>query len=417
MKITALITEYNPFHNGHRYHMEQARLRTQADYLLVLMSGSHVQRGEPAVFDKYTRTRMALAAGADLVLEMPAAFSTASAMEFAGYSIALLTALQAVDQIVFGSECGDLSPLARAAALLSEESPAFQTALQQHLKSGITYPQARAAALREDSLRDLLLSPNNILGIEYLKAARTQNSPIRFQTIQRVGSAYHEKVLDQTPDSRFPSASALRGVLKEAWEQNTEIQPLLSGWIPKDCLSCLDGAIPVFANDYSLLLQDRLLTLIGADPAHRTQTENRISDLTPELFSRLCSSDPKPLSFTERVQQLKSRQLTYTRVSRALLHLILDIRREDISGWKSEGYAPYARILGFRRESTPLLKELKQQTAIPLITKMADAKRLLTPSGLQMLQQEVRAAHLYQAVRAQKGGSFQNEYTEGVIIG
>lgn len=129
MKITGFITEYNPFHNGHLYHMEQAKQLTGADYTVALMSGSHVQRGEPAVFDKYTRTKMALSAGVDLVLELPAAFSTASAMEFASYGISLFTALGAVDSVVFGSECGSLAPLQAAAELLSEETPEFRSAL------------------------------------------------------------------------------------------------------------------------------------------------------------------------------------------------------------------------------------------------------------------------------------------------
>lgn len=423
MKITALITEYNPFHNGHLYHMEQAKKCTGADYLLVLMSGSHVQRGEPAVFDKYTRTRMALAAGADLVLELPAAFSTASAREFASCSIALLTALGAVDFIVFGSECGELSPLQRAAALLSAETAEFQSALQQQLKSGMTYPQARAAALKDASLSALLLSPNNLLGIEYLRAAQTQNSPIRFQTIRRAGSAYHEQTLTKT--AGFPSASALREALKqaeaaenEAYTQTNRAELLFSGRIPDCCLSALSGCVPVFADDYSLLLQDRILTLLSKSSFAKAAEANTamISDLTPELLSRLCKAGPQPLSFSQRVQTLKSRHLTYTRVSRALLHLILDLRQEDILRWKEEGYAPYARILGFRKESASLLKVLKQQSSIPLITKMADAEKRLSPSAIQMLRQEVRAAHLYQAVRSQKGAPFQHEYIEGVIL-
>lgn len=423
MRITALITEYNPFHNGHLYHIQQAKKQTAADYIIALMSGSHVQRGEPAVFDKYTRTRMALSSGADLVLEMPAAFSTASAREFASYSIALFTALGAVDSVVFGSECGNLPLLKKTADLLSEETEEFQAALQTLLKAGLTYPQARAAALEDETIKELLLSPNNILGIEYLKAARMQHSPLHLDTIRRIGSAYHETSL-QTPSEEetllFPSASALREALKKESglsESRTLPSHLLNGLIPDSCLPFLQQEIPIFADDYSLLLQDRLLTLLSKSSAAGTaEAAAEISDLTPELLSRLCKSGPQPLSFTQRVQALKSRQLTYTRVSRALLHLILDIRKEEIDQWKAEGYAPYARILGFRKESASLLKELKKKSEIPLITKMADAKKLLSPSACSMLEQEVRAAHLYQSVKAQKGADFRNEYTEGVIL-
>ena len=414
MKITGFITEYNPFHNGHLYHMEQAKQLTGADYTVALMSGSHVQRGEPAVFDKYTRTKMALSAGVDLVLELPAAFSTASAMEFASYGISLFTALGAVDSVVFGSECGSLAPLQAAAELLSEETPEFRSALQQYIKSGMTYPQARAAALDGHDLGQLLLSPNNILGIEYLRAARLLHSPLAFHTIRREGSSYHENTL--SADNAFPSASALRQELKKETASSAgspaiqTVKPF-SGQIPDSCLPLFKDEFPVFADDYSLLLQDRLLNLPAAD-----ENEPDIADLSPELIARLRKSGPWPASYTERVQTLKSRQFTYTRISRALLHLVLGIHTADMERWKAEGYAPYARILGFRRESAPLLKELKLHTSIPLINKMADAPKHISGSALAMLEQEIRASHLYQSVKAQKGGQFRNEYTEGVII-
>ncbi|WP_337538817.1 nucleotidyltransferase family protein, partial [Clostridium sp.] len=146
MKIVGLITEYNPFHAGHLYHMQQARELTGADYCVVLMSGSFVQRGEPAIFDKYLRTKTALLAGADLVLEIPAAFSTASAHEFAAYGVALLSAI-GVDAVVFGSECGQIEILKQAAYALNHESAEFQERLRKGLKAGLTYPQARAKAL------------------------------------------------------------------------------------------------------------------------------------------------------------------------------------------------------------------------------------------------------------------------------
>lgn len=415
MKITGFITEYNPFHNGHLYHMEQAKQLTGADYTVALMSGSHVQRGEPAVFDKYTRTKMALSAGVDLVLELPAAFSTASAMEFASYGISLFTALGAVDSVVFGSECGSLAPLQAAAELLSEETPEFRSALQQYIKSGMTYPQARAAALDGQELEALLSSPNNILGIEYLRAAQRLKSHLSFYTVRREGSHYHENCI--LADSSFPSASALRQELKKeaalsASSSTIQTAKSFSGLIPDSCLPLLKDEIPVFADDYSLLLQDQILRL----QAVKNEEMPDIADFSPEFLARLKKSGPWPASYTERVQNLKSRQFTYTRISRALLHLLLDIHTRDIEQWKAEGYAPYARILGFRRESALLLKELKKHSSIPFINKTADAPKCLSASALRMLEQEIRVSHLYQSVKVQKGGQFRNEYTEGVII-
>ncbi|RHV28101.1 nucleotidyltransferase family protein [Clostridium sp. OM05-5BH] len=404
MKIVGLITEYNPFHAGHLYHMQQARELTGADYCVVLMSGSFVQRGEPAIFDKYRRTKAALLAGADLVLEMPAAFSTASAHEFAAYGVALLSAI-GVDAVVFGSECGQIEFLKQAASALNHESAEFQERLRKGLKAGLTYPQARAKALEmEDTWASVLSSPNNILGIEYLRAAEDLHSPMEFYTISRKGSGYHE---DTLADANFPSASAIRGIIRNSLSKDKDLLDILASHLPAVTHPAYTGAVPVFVDDFSELLNAAVLQL---------QATFSIADLSPELAARLAKPPYFPLSFEERIQALKTRQLTYTRVSRALLHLVLGMREEDISRWKEEGYALYARILGFRRQSSPLLSCLHKKSSIPLITKMADAAQNLSPSALALLEQEVYASHLYQTVRMKRSGVFQNEYTEGLVF-
>ena len=426
MKIVGLITEYNPFHAGHLYHMQQARELTGADYCVVLMSGSFVQRGEPAIFDKYLRTKTALLAGADLVLEIPAAFSTASAHEFAAYGVALLSAI-GVDAVVFGSECGQIEILKQAAYALNHESAEFQERLRKGLKAGLTYPQARAKALGEtqaggtrvEKVEDfhantdvsnshiwssILNSPNNILGIEYLRAAEDLHSPMEFYTISREGSGYHE---DTLADANFPSASAIRGIIRNSLSKDKDLLDILASHLPAVTHPAYTGAVPVFVDDFSGLLNATVLQM---------QATFSIADLSPELAARLTKPPYFPLSFEERIQALKTRQLTYTRVSRALLHLVLGMREEDISRWKDEGYALYARILGFRRQSSPLLSCLHKKSSIPLITKMADAAQSLAPSALALLEQEVYASHLYQTVRIKRGGVFQNEYTEGLVF-
>ena len=416
MKIVGLITEYNPFHAGHLYHMQQARELTGADYCVVLMSGSFVQRGEPAIFDKYRRTKAALLAGADLVLEMPAAFSTASAHEFAAYGVALLSAI-GVDAVVFGSECGQIEILKQAAYALNHESAEFQERLRKGLKAGLTYPQARAKALGEtqaggtrvENVEDfhantdvsnshiwssILNSPNNILGIEYLRAAEDLHSPMEFYTISREGSGYHEDALSE---AKFPSASAIRGIVRKSYENLSADSPASLKQEPG-------------AESKSEILVNLVIPHLPA------VTHPAYADLSPELAARLAKPPSFPLSFEERIQALKTRQLTYTRVSRALLHLVLGMREEDISRWKEEGYALYARILGFCRQSSPLLSCLHKKSSIPLITKMADAAQNLSPSALALLEQEVYASHLYQTVRMKRSGVFQNEYTEGLVF-
>lgn len=404
MKIVGLITEYNPFHAGHLYHMQRARELTGADYCVVLMSGSFVQRGEPAIFDKYRRTKAALLAGADLVLEMPVAFSTASAHEFAAYGVALLSAI-GVDAVVFGSECGQIEFLKQAASALNHESAEFQERLRKGLKAGLTYPQARAKALEmEDTWASVLTSPNNILGIEYLRAAEDLHSPMEFYTISRKGSGYHE---DTLADANFPSASAIRGIIRNSLSKDKDLLDILASHLPAVTHPAYTGAVPVFVDDFSELLNAAVLQM---------QATFSIADLSPELAARLAKPPYFPLSFEERIQALKTRQLTYTRVSRALLHLVLGMREEDISRWKEEGYALYARILGFCRQSSPLLSCLHKKSSIPLITKMADAAQNLSPSALALLEQEVYASHLYQTVRMKRSGVFQNEYTEGLVF-
>lgn len=425
MKIVGLITEYNPFHNGHLYHIKKSKELTGADYCIALMSGSYVQRGAPAIYDKYVRTSMALSSGADLVLEMPVAFSTASAREFATYGVALFTALGAVDSVCFGSECGDIAPLSRIAGLLADEPEEFSRTLKQCLKQGMTYPEARHQALLSSLSPDeqaVLASPNNILGIEYIRAGMALGSPLRFHTIRREGQAYHDTAVLSgigNPDRCLASASAIRRIVASGQNPpgpsaspdlpgslETVTADALSSMVPACVHRMITREQPVFSDDFSSILNYRILKGDWTD----------IADLTPELDARIRKSALSPVSFEERIQELKTRQLTYTRVSRALLHLILNLHESDVGLYKENGYALYARVLGFRKDSLPLLSSLKRSSVVPLITKLADAGKLLDGTALSMLGQEIEAAHIYQMIRASKGGTFRNEYTQGVIV-
>ena len=236
LKTTGIIVEYNPLHPGHIYHMEQTRKQTGADYLIAVMSGSFVQRGAPALLDKYTRTRMALLAGADVVIELPVCFATGSAGDFAAGAVSLLDKLGCVDVLCFGSESGDISLFKKTATLLQCESAAFSNALKKALKSGLSFPAARQQALllcldmakdmpstacpdnnsTAEQIVALLSSPNNLLGLEYTLALLRRNSSIRPFTISRVGSGYHDP-LGGAAD--FPSASALRSLLAKQGKQ------------------------------------------------------------------------------------------------------------------------------------------------------------------------------------------------------
>lgn len=409
MHVTGLITEYNPFHNGHLFHLKKARETTGADYTAVVMSGSFVQRGAPAVFDKYSRARAALLSGADLVFEMPAPFSTASAREFASYAVALFTALGAVDSICFGSECGKIEPILHTARLLNEESEPFKKRLQDFLKEGKTFPEARSAALAEEGeeAAKLLSTPNNILGVEYCQAVLRQRSPLSCFTIKREGKGYHDPSLDGV----LGSALAVR----QALQSGTDVQALRF-LLPDPSFDSVCRSIPVFLDDFSGLLNYRLLT---------EQEPERYAEIRPELAARIKKLAPGFASFDQRIKELKSRQLTYTGVSRGLIHLILGIEQRQMDLFKEAGFAPYARILGFRKSAAPLLRRIKENSSIPVISKLAGAEKRLDPAGAAMLACEIQSSHLYQNVRCEKAASgafpgrtavFQNEYTQPVLI-
>lgn len=410
MKTAAIIAEYNPFHQGHKYQIQETRKQTGADFILVLMSGNFVQRGEPAVFEKSLRAKMALQAGADLVLELPAPFATASARDFAFFSVLLLTRSKVVDILSFGSEHGRLEPLWAAARLLSQESPEFKIRLKEELRHGAAFPLARAAALRaagmDETMAKIIAAPNNLLGIEYLKALAALNSPIRPFTLQRKGEGYHSQNL---PDSAFASASALR---RELSGKNRSGQIL--NHIPRE-LSGLyqqEAVWPIYPDDCSLLLNHTIL---------RCQKEDIdlsvYSDVSRELADRIMHSANKALSFSQRITELKTKQYTYTRVSRCLLHLLLEIKTADMQFFGGPNDCCYLRILGFQKTAAPLLKALKTNSRIPVITKAAKAPARLNQSQMRLWDLDIYCSHLYHSVMQQKYQiTPKNEYNRPVVI-
>lgn len=419
MKTIGIIAEYNPFHNGHLYLINELRAKTGADFVIAAISGDFVQRGKPAIYDKYTRTKMALNAGIDLVFELPACFATGSAEDFAACGVALFDRLGAVDMLGFGSEAGDRELLSRAAGLLVREPEEFAQTLQVHLKQGFSFPKARAAAFRRYfSKTDVpdpdafFSSPNNILGIEYLKALTRRGSSIEPLTIRRSGQEYHG--MEPVKEDIFASASAIRKSIRESDLSS------VSGQIPKAAAGILEGdasgfsPVPVFSDDLTSLLNGRLLELLHMEASDPFSC---FADMSPELASRLRRNVLNFSSFSGRVLQLKTRGYTYTRISRALLHLLLGITAEQAARYKSLDYVCYGRILGFRRQAAPLLGQIKRTSSIPLITKTARAHKVLDADGLAMLQADFHASHLYQSVVfAKSGQSMPNEYTRSVIV-
>lgn len=396
-QVLGIIAEYNPFHNGHLYHIQEAKRLSGCDYLIVVMSGDYVQRGTPALLDKYARTRFALEAGADAVLELPVALACGSAEFFAKGAVGLLHRLGIVDTLCFGCEDADLSSLQQIAELFAkEEPPAYKETLARLLRMGKGYPAARYEALLglvPVKTADLLAKPNNLLAIEYLRALSFFSSSIQPLPLKREGSGYHDTALAA---ATFPSATALR-------------RQIFSALPPKNSLRSLKPYLPDFVYDYlqtsffPLQEEDFSSVLFYALQSVQKKTTKQeqlaflssFQDLSPDLAGRIHSSLHRSFSFSSLVRQLSSRNYTTSRIRRALLHLMLGITVQDMDLFRSCDYAPYARLLGMKKESGQLFRSISEERRIPVIAKAADAKRLLTEEALYLFEQDIAAAELY----------------------
>ena len=411
MNICGIVAEYNPFHNGHLHHLQESIRLSQADYTIVVMSGNFMQRGTPALMDKYERARATLECGADLVIELPAYYATGSAEYFALGAVSLLDKLSAVTHLCFGSECGNLDFLSKVAEITSDESSAYQKCLQSHLRSGKSYPLARTAAIIEVSPElsasiSCLSSPNNILGIEYIKALRRLNSSIIPITLKRCGSDYHDIRLGINQSS----ATAIR----QALYNNVDLKEL-STQMPKASFEILSNYLqenqPVFLRDFAEVLYYKLLT-------ERDNGFTDYIDVSQALSYRICKNLYAFDGFEAFCDLLKTKEVTYSRISRCLFHILLDMRKEELNKYINElDITPYVRILGFRKASTDLLKEMSSASKIPLITKLADAQTFLSEGAYEMLKKEILINDIYSCIRASKNKKpMTNEYSTPIVI-
>lgn len=424
MKITGIIAEYNPFHNGHAYQITKIKEETDSDYVIVAMSGDFVQRGEPAITDKYERARMALSCGADLVLELPALFSCASAEYFARAGVALFTRMGCIDYLCFGAENADLSRLNKIADILADEPRSYQDALNRYLKEGKNFPAARILALKSylsaessgtaleaEQLASLLSTPNNILGIEYLKALKTCRSQITPYPILREGAGYH----DTDILLKNASASAIRQTLKQSAASDAAPDLVaLSAAMPPEAFRIFSEhpASPAYleADDFSGILNYLLLFY----PAEALAC---FADCNIEIANRLKKNLREFSSFTQFAALNQSRDITYARMSRIFTHILLHMTAEDYEQAKQLGYVPYLRPLGFKKSSSDVLGEIKKHTDIPLIGKLANARQTLSDDAFWLLEKDIFAADLYEQILAQKNRTIpRNEYTREIVL-
>lgn len=379
MKTVAIITEFNPFHKGHEYFLREVRKRSGADRIIAVMSGDFVQRGEPAVVGKYARSKAAVMGGCDLVLELPVRFSLSDAGGFAAGAFGIIQSLGCVDELWFGSECGTIQTLMNAAESLSHESPIFKSRLQSRLKNGMNYAAARAEALSSlygQNVSEILHGPNNILGIEYCTAAIKSGSRIRLNTITRQGGAYDDPELSDG----FSGALAIRKALQSADKEG--ISPEVCRALPDYSLQTLkDENGFLFADDFSLLLRYRLLE-------ETTESLYGYAGVSQNLARRIKNLENEFLTLSDFILKIKTKNYTYSHVSRALFAILLKIKKHcDLSEAKS---API-RMLAMKEGSEDLPGLIKEKGSIPV-----------TSSASDCLFEDCFAYSVYESVRSLK---------------
>ena len=404
MTIAAIIAEYNPFHNGHEYMIRKVKEETGADYVIVAMSGDFTQRGIPGIADKHTRAKMAVSCGADAVFELPVRFATAGAEQFATGAVSLFTSLSCVDTLAFGSECGDLSDFSKASELLLNEPEDFKQSIQKKLRQGYSYPKAFALAVKDSQHAatvspELLENPNNLLGVEYMKALKKLASSIRPHTITRTGTGYHDShtAYSKESDTLIASASAIRSALTSSTGTISRAQPLLPFDAYRIFAESYGVSAPVTPDDFSLLLSTRIA-------AETKESLSSFLDVPKELADRIYSFRDEFLPFTELISAIKHKQFTYARINRALLHILLGLKELPATDALTP-LVPYARLLSMKKSASPLMKEIKEHSQIPVITKPADARKVLDGHALNMFLEDVSAADLYNRVVSYKFGT------------
>ncbi len=396
MKVAGIIAEYNPFHGGHQYHIEETKKKTGADYLVIIMSGNFVQRGQPALVDKYLRAQMALKGGADLVIEMPSLYATASAEFFATAGVKILDEMKCIDFLSFGSEWADIESLSHVAQILLEEPDDYKRILKKQLEAGNNYPKAREAALYawcgEEKYRTILEMPNHILGVEYLKALARTKSPIQPIAITRKGSGYHAKEWNEM-ENAYPSATAIRNLLKE--ERKVSV---LQKAVPYQ----VDGLVDLLENGDRVEWSDLMPILDYLIVMNRGNLDS-FWGVEPDLARRISNLYEAGKSFEEIIDICHSKNYTDAALRRVFLHIVLGFLKKDYLEKAGDIPVPYAKVLGFRKDAGKLIRMIKENSAIPIILKAGDGSQLMEDKiANEIYETDLRVSNLYEQMAAAK---------------
>ena len=350
MKTAGIIAEYNPFHNGHSYHIAKTRELVEATHVIAVMSGNYVQRGEPAFMNKWSRAKAALSCGVDLVLELPTPWAMSSAEKFAAGAVSILNQIGCVDFLSFGSECGNLEDLVLTANALS--TPAFSLRLKEYLEKGYSFPRAREAAVTDefgDKSALSLRTPNDTLGVEYIKALKGKN--IKPIVIERIGT-HHDSI---TVSKEYASSSMLRKSILDS-KSLTLCQNLLPN-CSYDIISTafMQGTAPAKISDIAVLSRLRMMS---------AEELEKLPDVSEGLHIRLYNAIREAITIEELYTLTKTKRYTHSRIRRLVMAAFLNMNA-DIG----KGLPPYCRILGFNQKGAELLKAAKKTTSLPIITR------------------------------------------------
>ncbi len=394
MNITGIIAEFNPLHKGHSYILERARKDAGSDCVIVVMSGDFVQRGTPAVCGKHLRAKMALMSGADIVIELPVKAATSSAEFFASSGVFLLEATGVVTDMIFGVESNDRDALSKISEVLASEPESYKSNLKEELKKGHTFPTARQTALLHilPKLHDLSIimsSPNNILAIEYLKALKRLDSKIKPHFVSRLGAGYHDNLISPVTSS----ALAIRSALME----RDEIEPVKSE-LPESAFAILSAeykkTFPVFPPDISSILKYRLINAVYAK-----EDLTQYAGVSKSLADRIAKKATGFRDTDDLIQKLKTKDMTYTRISRALLHILLGISSPEETLDASNSCI---RILGFKESAAPVIKQMKEKSKVPVISRPSDAKEVLSDKAMTVFNDTLKASDIYNKIVEEK---------------
>lgn len=399
MNIVGLVVEYNPFHNGHLYHLNKSLEKTNATHSVAIMSGNFLQRGEPALFDKYTRAMAAVKNGVDLVIELPTLFACQSAETFAHGSITTLNSLNCIDSICFGSEEGNIDILYTISKILVDECDEFKNYLKKYLDEGMLFPSARSSALfdyinkynlidiSKDKLFDILNSSNNILGLEYIKSILKLKSTIKPNTISRIVASYNSEDITST----ICSATAIRKSLKE----NNDLS-LINDVVPKETYKVINDKIlnnfyPMFDDNY----YDTLNSIIIRD----YNNLDKYFEVTEGIENKIYQNIFKSNTLYDLHLSIKSKRYTLTKIKRTLNNILLGITKEDMLKVRNIDTMPYIRVLAFNDKGREILKVIKKSSDIKIINKFSNISFSMDDDIFKtLINYDIKATNMYNLI-------------------